>query len=166
MSLQEKNNHQSAALTTLVHVEEPTRGQQTENYAEHLTEAAHREEKDSSLCTGAADEEEESKEAKLMQMVNKLGHMPTLALNDQVSGDGVLRRPCENGEEGRDSSPDRNDSDSISAYEDASAETPEQDRIFPGENLELPDDQENNEGCETNSCQPSDPKNPELCVVS
>ncbi|XP_074521552.1 uncharacterized protein LOC141786926 isoform X2 [Halichoeres trimaculatus] len=165
---EEKNNHQSIPLSTPAHVEEATKGQEVENDAEHLTEAAHREEKDSSLCKGrTTDEEEKSKETKLMKMVNKLGPTPTLALDNQVLEDGVLRRPYENGVEGgRDSSPDRNDSDSISAYEDASAETPEQDRIFPGENLELPHDSENNEVCTTNSCPPSDPKNPELCVVS
>ncbi|XP_034543327.1 leucine-rich repeat flightless-interacting protein 1 [Notolabrus celidotus] len=181
---EEKNNHPPAPVNTFVSADEPIRGHQMENDVQHLTEAAHREEKDSSLCEpcsgesrgGASEEKEKSKEAdeegntltKLKKMADQaLAHVPTLALGNLVLQDGVLRRPYENGvEEGRDSSPDRNDSDSISAYEDASAETPEMDRIFPGDNSELPYDSENNEGCTTNSCQPNDPQNPELCVVS
>ncbi len=147
--------------------------------------AAHRDETDSSLCgahrgesraseeVGQREEaeEEESVLAKLRKMVSKpLIHIPSLSLDNPASEDGVLRRPCENGvEDGRDPSPDRNDSDSISAYEDASADTPElQDRIFPGEAdaSELPDDSEDKE--ETllaNDDETQDPRN-ESCVVS
>lgn len=117
----------------------------------------------------------EGTEEKQWRMVNKLmGHQPSLALENLVSEDGVLRRSYENGAaEGRDASPDRNDSDSISAYEDASAETPEQHRIFPGDGdtLELPHDSENSEKNPTNNGQPLNnetqgPKNNESCVVS
>ncbi|KAK5933788.1 hypothetical protein CgunFtcFv8_014242 [Champsocephalus gunnari] len=79
---------------------------------------------------------------------------------DNLFADGVLLRSCENGlEEGR-------DSDSISAYEDASAETPEQDRKFPGEEdeLDLPHDSE--KSSPNNAPVNGDPKNPEACVVS
>lgn len=120
-------------------------------------------------------EDEGSFLTRLRKFASKpLGHMPSLALDSQASEDGVLQRPYENSvSDGRDPSPDRNDSDSISAYEDASAETPEQDKIFPGEGdaLDLPDDSENKEKSPTASCQDSeskteDPKNPEACVVS
>ncbi|TKS71501.1 hypothetical protein D9C73_005047 [Collichthys lucidus] len=131
--------------------------------------------KDSSLCEGRASEklgqsgeaeEEEGVLTKLKKMVSKpLSHLPSLALDNPISEDGVLRRPYENGvEDGRDPSPDRNDSDSISAYEDASAETPEQDRMFPGEE-EMPHDSEKSS---TNNCQvnESNVPNPDGCVVS
>lgn len=142
------------------------------------------EEKESALCEtqssessgrGLAGREEAEEEGsvlmKLRKMVSKpLSHVPSLALDNPVSVDGVLRRPYENGvKEGRDSSPDRNDSDSQSAYEDASAETPEQDRMFPGEadTLEQPRDSENKEESSTNSCQETQqPRTPEQCVVS
>ncbi|CAJ1051745.1 leucine-rich repeat flightless-interacting protein 1 [Xyrichtys novacula] len=176
---EERNNHLSASVNTHGGVDEPMRGYQMENDAKHLPEAAHREEKDftsSEPCSRGGASEEMSEEAedegstpmKLKKMVSKpLSHVPTLALDNPVTEDGVLRRPYENSaEDGRDPSPDRNDSDSISAYEDASAETPERDRIFPGDNLELPDDSENNEGCAPNNCQPTEPKNPDGCVVS
>ncbi|XP_019132212.1 leucine-rich repeat flightless-interacting protein 1 [Larimichthys crocea] len=143
-----------------------------------VAEEARQGHKDSSLCEGRASEklgqsgeaeEEESVLTKLKKMVSKpLSHLPSLALDNPISEDGVLRRPYENGvEDGRDPSPDRNDSDSISAYEDASAETPEQDRMFPGEE-ELPHDSENKEKSSTNNCQvnESNAPNPDGCVVS
>ncbi|XP_068172469.1 golgin subfamily A member 2 [Antennarius striatus] len=111
----------------------------------------------------------------LRRVITKpLNHMPSLALENPFSEEGVLRRSydtdCSNG---RDPSPDRNDSDSISAYEDAYAETPEQDGLFPGEagTLELPADSENLEERSANSRvvsedETGDPKNPENCVVS
>lgn len=76
--------------------------------------------------------------AKLRKMVSKpLNHVPSLALDNPLAVDGILRRPYENGVEGReDALADQNDTDS--AYEDASAETPERDRLFPG----TPDTQE------------------------
>uniref|UniRef100_UPI0037E6F9D5 tropomyosin Per a 7.0103 n=1 Tax=Semicossyphus pulcher TaxID=241346 RepID=UPI0037E6F9D5 len=166
---EERSNQPSAPADTHRHVDELTRqGHQMENDAE---EVAHREERVSSLsepCSSESRAEEEEEEGnvltKLKKIVSKpLGHMPSLALDNPLAEDGVLRRPYENGiEGGRDSSPERNDSDSISAYEDASAETPEHHRMFSGDASELPDDSENTEG----SCQPSDPKDPELCVVS
>ncbi|CAL8336001.1 unnamed protein product [Lota lota] len=55
----------------------------------------------------------------------------TLALNEPFSLEGVLGRPCGRRSEGEGA--DRNnDTDSISAYEDASADTPELDHAFPG----------------------------------
>ncbi|TNN81287.1 hypothetical protein EYF80_008347 [Liparis tanakae] len=117
-------------------------------------------------------EEEGSLLTKLKKMVSKpLDHMPSLAVVDPSSADGVLQRTYGNGVKGgRDPSPDRNDSDSISAYEDASAETPEQDGMFPGEadNLELPDDSEKSStsNCLVNDEKTEDLKNPEACVVS
>lgn len=124
---------------------------------------------------GSVEEEEEgSVLTKLQKVVNKaLGHTPSFALDNLVSEDGVLQRPFENGiGEGQDLSPDTNDSDSISAYEDASAETPELDRIFPGDASELPDDAEDKEKSPTdNNHQASngetqDPKNPDACILS
>lgn len=119
-------------------------------------------------------EEEGNALTKLRKMVSKpLSHLPTLALDNPLSEDGVIRRPYENGvENGRDS-PDKNDSDSISAYEDASAETPEQDRLFPDEadTSELPYDSESKEKSSANNCQVNDgetqeSKNQDQCVVS
>ncbi|XP_030584680.1 leucine-rich repeat flightless-interacting protein 1 isoform X2 [Archocentrus centrarchus] len=127
------------------------------------------------LATTMERGQNEGTEEKQWRMVNKLmGHQPSLALNNLVSEEGVLRRSYENGAaEGRDASPDRNDSDSISAYEDASADTPEQHRIFPGDGdtLELPHDSENSEKNLSNNGQPLNsetqgPKNNESCVVS
>lgn len=116
-------------------------------------------------------EDEGSVLVKMHRMVSKpLGYTPSLALDNPGSEDGVLQRPYGNdSEDGREASPDSNDSDSISAYEDASAETPEQDRIFPGDenSLELPDDSMTKEGCLSNDSRESqNPKTPESCVVS
>lgn len=120
-------------------------------------------------------EDEASGVKKLQRMVNKpLAHVPSLALDEPLSEDGVHLRPCHNDldhdhDAGRDPSPDRNDSDNLSAYEDASAETPEQDRLFPGDGdtLELPHDSENKEKClcgdDGDNGESQDPKN---CVVS
>ncbi|XP_040060129.1 uncharacterized protein LOC120835332 isoform X2 [Gasterosteus aculeatus] len=114
-------------------------------------------------------EDEECVLTKVQKVVTKpLNQLPSLAVDYPSSEDGVLRRPYENGvASGRDPSPDRNDSDSISAYEDASAETPEQDRRFPDEldNSELPDDSKK---CSTKSCLVDDEKtkDPDSCVVS
>ncbi|KAG7218469.1 hypothetical protein INR49_009346 [Caranx melampygus] len=119
-----------------------------------------------------AGEDDGSGLTKLRRMVTKpLAHVPSLALNKLRSEDGVLLRPCENGvDDGRDPSPDRNDSDNLSAYEDASAETPEQDRIFPGDGdtLELPHDSENKEKCPNDDGQGDDgeTQDPKNCVVS
>lgn len=172
LSLQERNNEPPVPANTNGSVDEVTRqGQQMENDAKELTKAQHRAPDE----VGQSEEDEGSLLTKLRKMVGKpLSHVPSLALNNPVPEDGVLQRPCENGvKDGRDLSPDRNDSDSISAYEDASSETPEHERMFPGEAdpLELPDDSEDKEKSSTNSCQVNDsetqdPKNPEACVVS
>ncbi|XP_071349656.1 tropomyosin Per a 7.0102 [Trachinotus anak] len=163
----------------------------THGSEDEATRQGHREDKDSSLCEpcssessgrvseevgqGEGTEDDGSGLTKLRRMVSKpMAHIPSLALDNPVSEDGVLRRPYENsGDDERDPSPDRNDSDNLSAYEDASAETPEQDRIFPGDGdtLELPYDSENKEKSPTNNCQVNDsetqgPKNPDMCVVS
>ncbi|XP_076612206.1 uncharacterized protein LOC143336147 [Chaetodon auriga] len=168
---EERNNKPSAPEDARGSVDEVTRqGHQLRNQQCESRGRASEE-------VGPSDEAEDegSVLTKLRKMVSRpLSHVPSLALDGPVSVDGVLRRPYENGvEDGRDPSPDRNDSDSISAYEDASAETPEQDRMFPGEadTLELPDDSENKERSLTNNCQindgeTQDPRNPELCVVS
>lgn len=91
--------------------------------------------------------ESEGTEEKQWRMVNKpMCHQPSLALGSLVAEDGVHQRPYENGAaDGQDPLLDENDSDSISAYKDAFDETPEQDRIFPGDgdSLELPHDAEN-----------------------
>lgn len=152
---------------------QPSAPENTHESVDEVTRTGHRMKNDTHTEVEA--EDEGSVLTKLRKMVSKpLSHIPSLALDNLISEDGVLRRPYENCvDDGRDPSPDRNDSDSLSAYEDASAETPEHDRMFPGEgdNLELPHDLENNEKSLANSCQindsdPQDPKNPEGCVVS
>ncbi|KAM9860363.1 uncharacterized protein ACBR49_018382 isoform 2-T2 [Aulostomus maculatus] len=167
-------------------LDEPSQGHQTQNDAKELSGAAYREERDShssessrappasegvGLARGA--EEEPSVQVKVLRMVSKpLGHVPSLALNNPVSEDGVHRRPYTDGiEVRRDPSPDRSDSDNISTYEDASAETPDRDRIFLGhtDNVELPDDSVDREGSVTSSSddnEPQEPKNPDACIVS
>lgn len=104
---------------------------------------------------------------KVRRMVSKsLMHVPSLALDNPLAVDGVLRRPYENeAEERRDASPDQNDTDSLSAYEDASAETPEQDRLFPGTaDVELQHDPESSAQISEDKNQ--EPKPGEQCVVS
>ncbi|XP_068598875.1 leucine-rich repeat flightless-interacting protein 1 [Brachionichthys hirsutus] len=109
----------------------------------------------------------------LRRVITKpLSRVPSLALENPFSEEGVLWRHRDTdgreGREGRDPSPD-----SISAYEDASAETPEQGGLFPGEagSLELPADPENKEERSANSSgvggeETEEPKSPENCVVS
>ncbi|KAI3370227.1 hypothetical protein L3Q82_024995 [Scortum barcoo] len=179
---EESNNKPPAPANTHASVDEVMRREpQMKNDGKDLMKAAGREETDSSLCVAHSGEsrasgdvgqsEEISVIAKLRKMVGKppFGNTPSLALDNPVSEDGVLRRPYENGvEDRRDPSPDTNDSDSISAYEDASAETPEQDRMFPGEGdaSELPRDSEEEEKTrQLNESETQDPKN-ESCVVS
>ncbi|XP_041835878.1 unconventional myosin-XVIIIa [Melanotaenia boesemani] len=146
---------------------------QIKNNATQMVKVAQKEDKDSSLCEScrragglAGAEATGSGPMKLRMVVNQpVGHLPSLAVDNLDSIDGVLRRPYKNHmEDGRDPSPDQNDTDSISAYEDASAETPEQDRIFPGG--ELPDDSEKNpaDSCEVGN-ETQDPKN-ESCILS
>lgn len=87
-------------------------------------------------------------------------NLPSLALDNPFAVDGVLQRPYKNeAEETRDTSPDQNDTDSLSAYEDASAETPERDGLFPG-----PADPESS--AETSEDRMQEPKPGEQCVVS
>lgn len=117
----------------------------------------------------------EGTEEKQWRMVNKpMCHQPSLALDSLVAEDGVHQRPYENGAaDGQDPMLDENDSDSISAYKDAFDETPEQDRIFPGDGdtLELPHDAENtkksppNNGEALNS-EVEGTKNNESCILS
>ncbi|XP_062255184.1 leucine-rich repeat flightless-interacting protein 2 [Platichthys flesus] len=124
---------------------------------------------------GDGAEEEGSFLTKIRKMVHKpLAHIPSLALDNPLSEDGVLWRPYENGNDnGQDPSTDTNDSDNLSAYEDASAETPEQDRIFQGDGdcVDLPDDSENKEKSPANNVQVSNgetqaPNDPDGCIVS
>lgn len=104
---------------------------------------------------------------KLRRMVGKPPiHIPSLALDNPLAVDGVLQRPYENeAEERRDTSLDQNDTDSLSAYEDASAETPERDRLFPGTtDIELQRDPESSAQIREDKNQ--EPKPGEQCVVS
>lgn len=174
---EERNKEPSAPANTHGNGDKGTRqgqGNQMKNDAEGPM-------KNSSLCDpqssesrGRASEEEGQSEGaedegsvmtKLRKMVSRpLSHMPSLAIDSPFCEDGVLQRPFENGVQ---DGPD--DSDSISAYEDASAETPEQERMFPDEAdaLELPDDSETTSNdCPINHGETQDPKNPEACVVS
>lgn len=103
--------------------------------------------------------------AKLKQVVSQsLSHVPSLALDVPATVDGILQRPYDGGSAAageRDlSSAEQNDTDSLSAYEDASAETPEHERLYPGqsESLELPHDSDHDDA--------QQPKSPENCVVS
>ncbi|XP_063330370.1 leucine-rich repeat flightless-interacting protein 1 [Pelmatolapia mariae] len=117
----------------------------------------------------------EGTEEKQWRMVNKpMCHQPSLALDSLVAEDGVHQRPYENGAaDGLDPMLDENDSDSISAYKDAFDETPEQDRIFPGDGdtLELPHDAENTKKSPSNngealSSEVEGTKNNESCILS
>lgn len=141
---------------------------QMKSDAQEVMKAAHSEPHSRGKGEG---EDQGNTPTKLLKMVCKtLNHLPSLALDNPLSEDGVLRRPYENGvEDGRDLSPDRNDSDSVSTYEDASADTPEQDKMFPGE-ADLPDDSVSKDkspinGCQVNDDEARDPKN-ESCVMS
>ncbi|XP_077581645.1 uncharacterized protein LOC144202650 isoform X2 [Stigmatopora nigra] len=83
---------------------------------------------------------------------------PSLALDAPLREDGVHRRPYQSGAEGRrDPSPDKSDSDSVSMYEDASAETPEHEPVP----LELPPSSASKDGTES-----EEPQNADNCVVS
>ncbi|XP_053172149.1 leucine-rich repeat flightless-interacting protein 2 isoform X2 [Scomber japonicus] len=178
---EERDTKASVSVNTHESVDGETRqGHKMKNDAKEMIPAASRAEKDPSSSRGLSSEDMRQDEGaeddgsvlvKLRKMVSKtLSHTPSLALDNPGSEDGVLRRPySDSSEDGRDPSPDSNDSDSVSAYEDASAETPEQDRIFPGDadSLELPHDSVAREGSlSNNSGELQDPKNPELCVVS
>lgn len=153
--LQEQNNKPAAPTTD----DAPPQGHQIKTDAEESIEVAHREENERSWrepdssnggVVAAVEEEEggdgESVMTKLRKMVNRTPQ--SLAL-DNLPEDGVHQRPCENG---RDLSPDRNDSDSVSAYEDASAETPELEDAS-----ELDEDKEDVDG---------DTKDPDTCILS
>ncbi|XP_074488005.1 uncharacterized protein LOC141765706 [Sebastes fasciatus] len=160
-------------------VDEVTRqGHQMKNDAKELMKGLSLCDPRSSESSGRASEgvrqsDEAEDEANLLMKLRKIVSkpLPSLAVDNPFSEDGVLQRPCENSVvDGRDSSPDGQDSDSISAYEDASADTPEQDKKFPGEadTLELPHDSEKsstNNGLVSNG-ETQDPKSPDACVVS
>lgn len=79
--------------------------------------------------------------------------MPSLALDVSSGEEGVLQRPYEHGADD-----EKTDSDSISAYEDAPSDTPDNERLFPGEGAatELPHDAPVQEEGEK----------PEACVIS
>ncbi|XP_039653225.1 leucine-rich repeat flightless-interacting protein 1 isoform X2 [Perca fluviatilis] len=165
---EERNNTPSAPANADGSVDEETRQGRNES---ELTKDLF--EPHSNESRGRASEEEGQSEAlKLRKLANKpLGHMPSLAVGNPFSVDGVLQRPCENGvDDGQHPCSDRTDSDSISAYEDASAETPEQDRLFPGDanTCELPDDSERDStnNCPVNDGDTQNPKNPDSCLVS
>lgn len=146
------------------------------------TQATQKDDTRSSSSVGAREEVDQGVSAddesgvvtKPRKVVTKpLGRVPSLALDGPATEDGVLQRPYENRiNNGRDASPDRNDSDSVSAYEDASAETPEKDNVFPGEDaLELPDDSESKDKNPSDNSLVSEsktenPKTAEACVVS
>lgn len=178
---EENNNGQSAPVNT---TDETTKQEnQIKNDAVRVDTAGQKKDEDSPLCescrragglvgaekSGPGAEDTESVSVKVRIMVSQpVGHLPSLAVDNLDSIDGVLRRPYKSHTEGgRDPSPDRNDSDSISAYEDASAETPEQDRIFPGDE-ELPYDSEKNppDSREVDGSETHDPKNPDACILS
>ncbi|XP_019736570.1 leucine-rich repeat flightless-interacting protein 2 [Hippocampus comes] len=78
---------------------------------------------------------------------------PSLAL-DPLREDGVHRRPYESQ---RDASPDKSDSDTASTYEDASAETPEQD----DDPLELPHDSASKDDVDS-----QEPQTGDNCILS
>ncbi|XP_068576478.1 leucine-rich repeat flightless-interacting protein 2 isoform X2 [Cebidichthys violaceus] len=179
---EERNNEASATVNTHGSVDVvTTQGHQMKKDAKELMRDSLPCEPQRSESRGRVSEKGgQSEEAedeggvltKLRKMVTKpLGQLPSLAVDDPSSGDGILQRPYEHDvRDGRDPSPDRNDSDSISAYEDASAETPEQDRMFPGEadTLELPEDSEKSSANNSliNDETTEDSKNPDACVVS
>ncbi|XP_032365175.1 leucine-rich repeat flightless-interacting protein 1 isoform X1 [Etheostoma spectabile] len=174
---EERYNKPSAPANEHSGFDEVTRlERQMKNDAKELMEDSSLYEPHGSESRGKASEDEGQSEGtdliKLRKLGNKpLGHMPSLAVDNPFSVDGVLQRPYENDvKDGQDPSSDRADSDSISAYEDASAETPEQDRLFPGNanTCELPYDSEKSS---TNNSMVNDgdnqnPKNPDACLVS
>ncbi|XP_024126374.1 uncharacterized protein si:ch1073-456m8.1 isoform X2 [Oryzias melastigma] len=95
-------------------------------------------------------------------------HTPSLALGSLHSVDGVLQRPYDvHTQDGRDPSPDRNDSDSISAYEDASADTPEHERALAA-GSELFNDLEDTKTKATNEDldETENPRSPDSCILS
>lgn len=103
-----------------------------------------------------AGEVEEPVLEKLRKLVSRSPvRVPSLALDSAASEDGVLQRPYENGLDD-----EKTDSDSISAYEDAPSDTPDNDRLFPGEGAtaELPHDNA--------STKQQEEEKPEACVVS
>lgn len=149
---QERNNSPS------VPINEAEQGRDAEN-------------KEPSLCNnGPVQSGEAATESavltKLKQAVSQtLSHAPSLALNTVATADGILQRPyvessCMAAGDQDLSQAEQNDTDSISVYEDASAETPEHERLRLGqsESLDLPHDSAQDDG--------QHPKSPENCVVS
>lgn len=171
-SWQEMNNKPPASVNV---TDEVTGAQLINHVGSEVIRGAEREEKDSTLCeahgSNKASKEEVSvgaapDEQSLLTKLRRMVSPPlsqSLALDNLVSIDGVHQRPFINHtEDGRDLSPDRNDSDR-SAYEDASAETPEQE-MFPGDG-DLPLDSENKENGSAHG-ETQEPRNPEVCVLS
>lgn len=173
-SLQEMNNKPPASVDV---TDEVTSAQLINHVGSEVINGAEREEKDSTLCEAhgsnkASKEEQEVSvgaapdEQSLLTKLRRMVSPPlsqSLALDNLVSIDGVHQRPFKNHtEDGRDLSPDRNDSDK-SAYEDASAETPEPE-VFPGDR-DLPLDSENKENGSAHG-ETQEPSNPEVCVLS
>ncbi|CAL8339461.1 unnamed protein product [Merluccius merluccius] len=111
---------------------------------------------------GEADEGSsvEPKATPLQKMMDiTLAQMTTLALDGPCSPDGVLGRPCAGqGEEGDEEEERNNDTDSVSAYEDASADTPELDHVFPGEDDDLGEKEEGHD--------PNNPDPDNSCILS
>lgn len=102
---------------------------------------------------------EEPARNRLLQLVSRSPvRMPSLALDMAESEEGILQRPYENGVDD-----EKTDSDSISAYEDAPSDTPDNERPFGGEGAvaELPHDSPEN----TASKQQESEK-PEACIIS
>lgn len=173
LTSQEKNNKPPASVDT---TDDATRGKTIDRVASVVIKGADRGEKDSTPCEpqGSREDRKEQEvsagggpdEGSMLTKLRKMVHHPfnqSLALDNLVSTDGVLRRPYKtHTEEGRDLSPDRNDSDK-SAYEDASAETPEQE-MFPGE-AELPHDSHSKENGEANG-ESQEFRNPDGCILS
>ncbi|XP_028302090.1 leucine-rich repeat flightless-interacting protein 1 isoform X2 [Gouania willdenowi] len=154
-----------------------SRGHQTTNTM-GLIRVVHGEETSSLLCEprnsgglAAAEKGGQGEGSKDMgsaptELWKPLGHLPSLALETAAFVDGVFQRPYEDEPE---LSADTNDSDSISAYEDASAETPEQDVVFPGDE-DVADSEikgmNRNGNPQTNGGENQEPKNPDACIVS
>jgi len=109
-----------------------------------------------------------AKESPLQKMVDiTQAQMTTLALDDPCPPEGVLGRPC-----GRQAQvqADAEDTDSVSAYEDASADTPELDHAFPGvEDEEEEEEEDDDLRAPGEKGQERDPNNPDpntSCIVS
>lgn len=96
---------------------------------------------------------------KLRKLVSRSPvRIPSLALDISLNEEGVLQRPYENGLDD-----EKTDSDSVSAYEDAPSDTPDNERLFPGEGTaaELPHDSPEN-----SASKQEESEKPEACIIS